>query len=100
MGQFETDPLPELARLLAAGSALALIPGAVHTQPMTLKTAALLALLGMILALVLTATSFVNTLVGVLNDVTPTMLLLPSLIHLLASLGMVIFLFVFHKSQA
>ena len=86
--------------LFSTRSGLALIPGAVHTQPMTLKTAALLALLGMILALVLTATSFVNTLLGVLNDVTPTMSLLPSLIHLLASLGMVIFLFVFHKSQA
>jgi len=67
---------------------------------MTLKNAAFLALIGTALLMVLLAAGFVNTLLGVLRGVAPAMALLPSLIHLLATLSLVVFLFVFHKAQS
>ena len=66
---------------------------------MTLKSAAFLALIGMTLLMVLVAADFIRTLLGVVRDITPAMALLPSLVHLLASLSLVLFLFVFHKAQ-
>ena len=67
---------------------------------MSLKNAAFLALVGMILQTVLLATGFVTTLLGVLRDVTPAMTLASSLIRLLASLGLTIFLYVFHSGKS
>ena len=67
---------------------------------MSLKNAAFLALVGMILQTVLLATGFVTTLLGVLRDVTPAMALASSLIRLLASLGLAIFLYVFHSGKS
>ena len=72
----------------------------VHTPLMTLKSAAFLALLGTALLMVLCAAGFVSTLLGVLSGITPAMALLPSLIHLLATLSLVVFLFFFHKAQS
>jgi hypothetical protein len=72
----------------------------VHTPLMTLKNAAFLALVGTALLLVLLAAGFVNTLLGVLRGIAPAMALLPSLIHLLATLSVVVFLFEFHKAQS
>jgi hypothetical protein len=66
---------------------------------MTLKNAAFLALIGTALLLVLCAAGFISTLLGVLSGITAPMALLPSLIHLLATLSLVVFLFVFHKAQ-
>jgi len=66
---------------------------------MSLKNAALLALVGMILQTSLMATGFIATVLGVLRDVTPAMALGPSLIHLLASLGLVVFLYAFHSGK-
>ena len=71
----------------------------VHTPLMTLKNAAFLALIGTALLMVLCAAGFVNTLLGVLRGITPAMALLTSLIHLLATLSLVVFLFVYHKAQ-
>jgi len=67
---------------------------------MTLKNAAFLALVGMTLLLVLLPAGFINTLLGVMRDVVPAMALLSSLVYLLACLGMVVFLYVFHRSQS
>ena len=67
---------------------------------MSLKNAAFLALVGMILQTVLLAMGFVTTLLGVLRDVTPAMTLASSLIRLLASLGLAIFLYVFHSGKS
>jgi hypothetical protein len=67
---------------------------------MTLKNAALLALVAIILLTVLLAVDFINTTLGVLRDVIPAMALLRSLVYLLASLGLLLFLYVFHKGQS
>ena len=67
---------------------------------MTLKNAAFLALIGMALLLVLVAADFIITLTGVLRDVIPAVKLLASLVYLLASLSVVVFLYVFYDKQS
>ena len=67
---------------------------------MSLKTAAFLALIGMVLLTVLVAMDFVKTVSGVMNDVVPAMAPLRSLIYLLASWTVTVFFYVFQKSQS
>jgi hypothetical protein len=66
---------------------------------MNLMSAALLALVGMILLTVLLIADFINLLLGVLRDIVPVVMLLRSLIYTLASLGVTVFLWVFHRTQ-
>jgi hypothetical protein len=66
---------------------------------MNLKSASLLALVGMILLSVLTIADFINVMLGVLRDLIPAMMLLRSIIYLLASVGVTLFLWVFHRAQ-
>ena len=67
---------------------------------MRLKTAALCALIGMILLTVLLAAGFIRDLVGLAQGAVAALALLTSGIHLLASLSAAVFLHVFHKAQA
>ena len=67
---------------------------------MTLKSAAFFALMGMILLTVLLAASFIRDVSAILVGAIAAIALLKSLIHLLASLSVTIFLFVFHKAQS
>ena len=67
---------------------------------MTLKNAAFLAWIGMALLTVLVAAGFIRDVLNVASGVTPAMALLTSLIHLMASLGVTVFLYVFHKAQS
>ncbi len=67
---------------------------------MSLKNAALLALIGMILLTVLVLANFITTASGVLRDLIPAMTLVTSLIHLFASLTVLVFLYVFHRAQS
>jgi hypothetical protein len=66
---------------------------------MTLKTAALLALIGMILLTTVCAVAFIDNLVAFLRGVTAAIAMVTSLIHLLANLGLTVFLYVFHRAQ-
>ncbi|MGA3258033.1 MAG: hypothetical protein ABSE35_04080 [Bryobacteraceae bacterium] len=66
---------------------------------MRLKNAALFALIGMILLTVLLAASFIRDVSNLLAGLIAAITVLISLIHLLASLGVTVFLYVFHKSQ-
>jgi hypothetical protein len=66
---------------------------------MSLKSAALLAFIGMLLLTVLIAADFVQTITGVMRDVVPTVALLRSLVYLLASLTVTVFFWVFQKAQ-
>jgi hypothetical protein len=66
---------------------------------MGLKNAALFALIGMILLTVLLAASFIRDVSNLLAGLIAAITVLISLIHLLASLGVTVFLYVFHKSQ-
>ena len=78
-----------------------LVPGneSTHTAIMNLKTAASLALAGMLLLTILAAADFIKSVSGALNDVTSVMALLRSLVILLASLGLTAFFYVFGKAQ-
>jgi hypothetical protein len=66
---------------------------------MNLKSAAFLALVGMILLSILVIADFINVVQGVLRDLIPVVMLLRSIIYLLASLGVTVFLWVFHRTQ-
>lgn len=70
-----------------------------YTASMTLKNAALFALIGTVLLAVLLAAGFLRDLVSFLHGAVAAITLLTSGIHLLASLSMAVFLYVFHNSQ-
>ncbi len=67
---------------------------------MTLKNATVFALIGMILLTALLLAGFIRDVVSLLRDVIPAIALLTSLIHVLAGLGLTVFLYAFHKSQS
>ena len=66
---------------------------------MTLKNAALVALIGTLLLTILAAVDFLNTIEGVLRDIVPAIALLRSLIYLFASITVSVFFWVFNRSQ-
>ena len=66
---------------------------------MSLKSAALFALVGMILLTVVLALSFIRDISAFTSGAIAAMAMLVSLVHLLASLSVTVFLFVFHKGQ-
>ena len=67
---------------------------------MTLKNAALFAVAGMTLLSILLAVGFIRDFSGFLSGVVAAMEFLKSGIHLLASLSVTLFLYVFYKAQA
>jgi hypothetical protein len=66
---------------------------------MNLKSAAFLALVGMILLTVLLIADFINVLLGVMRDIVPMVMLLRSLIYMLASLAVTVFFWVFYRGE-
>jgi hypothetical protein len=99
--------LPLVARRLfrLAGSpkaeaGVATDTGSVHTPIMTLKNAALLALIGTILITALLVWNFVFTFLNVLRDLVPAVTLFSSLIYAFGSLSVAVFFFVFHRAQS
>ncbi len=72
-----------------------------HPHPnMTVKTAALLALIGTILATLLLAVSCVVSVAGFLHGVVSLAEMLSALIRLFAALTLAVFFYVFHNAQA
>ena len=67
---------------------------------MTLKNAALVALVGMILLTVLLLAGFIRDIASAVNGLIPAIRLLQSLVYVVASVTMTVFLYVFHKKQA
>jgi hypothetical protein len=67
---------------------------------MTLKNAAFLALVGMILLTILVAADFINIVLGVLRILMPAMVLLRSFVHLFASFAVMVFFYVFHRAHS
>jgi len=72
----------------------------IHTPNVSLKNAALLALIGIILLAVLVVASFISTVLGVMRDLIPAMALLTSLVHVFASLSVLVFFYVFYRAQS
>jgi len=67
---------------------------------MGLRNAALCALIGMILLTVLLAAGFIRDVLGFVRGAVAAIALLTSGIHLLASLSVAVFLYVFHEAQS
>ncbi len=67
---------------------------------MTLKSAALFALVGMILLTVLVGVGFLRDLLSLASGAIAPIAVLTSGIHFLASLGVTVFLYVFHKAHS
>jgi hypothetical protein len=71
-----------------------------HTPTMTLKNAALLALIGTILATVLLVWTFVFNFVNVLRGLAPPVMLFSWFIYAFASSSVAVFFYVFHRAQS
>jgi hypothetical protein len=67
---------------------------------MTLKSAAFFAFIGMALLTVLLALGFIRDVSAIMAGAIAAITLLTSLIHLLASLSVTVFLYVFYKTQS
>jgi ABC-type proline/glycine betaine transport system permease subunit len=66
---------------------------------MTLKNAALLALIGTILVTALMLWTFVLTFLNVLRDLVPAVALFLSFIYAFGSFSVMVFFYVFHRAQ-
>ena len=73
--------------------------GNVHTPTMTLKNAALLALIGTILMTALLLWTFVFTFLNVLQNLVPAVALFQSFIYAFGCLTVAVFFYVFHRAQ-
>ena len=71
----------------------------VHIATMTLKGAALLALIGMALVTAFSALIFVFNFLNVLRGVQPPVVLVSSFLYAFGCLTLAVFFFVFHRSQ-
>ena len=72
----------------------------VHTPGMTLKNAALLALVGTILLTIVVGVGFIVSLSGFLRGVVAAIPLLASFIRVFATLSLAVFFYVFQKTQS
>ena len=72
----------------------------VHTPTMTLKIAALLALIGTVLMTVLLVWNFVFNLLNLLRGLIPTVTVFSSLIYAFGCFSVMVFFFVFHRTQS
>jgi hypothetical protein len=75
------------------------VTGNVHTPFMTLKNAALLALIGTILMTALLVWNFVFTLVNILRGLVPAVTLFQSFIYAFGCFSVMVFFYVFHRAQ-
>jgi hypothetical protein len=66
---------------------------------MSLKNAALLALIGTVLMTALLLWSFVFTFLNVLRGVVPAVMLFQSFIYAFGSFSVMVFFYVFHRAQ-
>jgi hypothetical protein len=67
---------------------------------MTLKTAALLALIGTVLMTALLVWNFVLTVLNVLRDLVPAVTLFSTFIYAFGCFSVMVFFFVFHRAQS
>jgi hypothetical protein len=82
------------------GARVAAVTGNVHTPTMTLKTAALLALIGTVLMTALLVWNFVLTFLNVLRDLVPAVTLFSTFIYAFGCFSVMVFFFVFHRTHS
>jgi hypothetical protein len=73
--------------------------GEVHTATMTLKNAALLALIGTILMTLLLLWAFVFTFLNVLRGLVPAVTLFLSFIYAFGCFSVAVFFYAYHRAQ-
>jgi hypothetical protein len=88
-----------MAQPVWKGVPVASDPVGVHNPTMTLKNAALLALIGTIVMTVLLVWNFVSNMVNVLRGVEAPVALFASFIYAFGSFTVMVFFFVFHRAQ-
>jgi hypothetical protein len=81
------------------GAGVAPDTGSVHTPTMTLKNAALLALIGTVLMTAL-VWNFVFNFLNLLRGLVPAVAVLSSLIYAFGCFSVMVFFFVFHRTQS
>jgi len=82
------------------GSApLAVDSSSVHTASMSLRTASLLALIGMVVLTIVLAADFISAIVAVARGLLPAIVLVRSLIYLFAAITVTMFFYVFQRSR-
>jgi hypothetical protein len=84
---------------MRAAKELQLTLANIHTPTMTLKTAALLALIGTVLMTALLVWNFVLTFLNVLRDLVPAVTLFSTFIYAFGCFSVMVFFFVFHRTQ-
>jgi len=82
------------------GARVAAVTGNVHTPTMTLKNAGLLALIGTVLMTALLVWNFVFNLLNLLRGLVPAVTLFSSLIYAFGAFSVMVFFFVFHRTQS
>ena len=101
--QFEIGPISEatIGNLVnETRQTLACDADNAHTQIMSLKNAALLALLGTLLLTILLLLNLLNNILAFMRGVISPMVLLSSLIYAFAALSVAVFFYVFHRAQS
>ena len=82
------------------GAGVAADTTSVHTPTMTLKNAALLALIGTILMTVLLVWNFVFNFLNLLRGLVPAVMLFSSFIYAFGCFSVMVFFYVFHRAQS
>ena len=72
----------------------------IHTPSMTLKSAALIAFVGTMVMTVLLLWNFVSTFLNVLRGVEAPVMLFSSFIYAFGCFAVMVFFFVFHRTQS
>ena len=71
-----------------------------YTFSMTLKNAALLALIGMLVLSILLVVDFIRTVMGVADGLIPAVAIVRTVVYLFAALCATLFLYIFHRAQS
>ena len=109
LGQMNPEPIPPSQRPVSRPSNWQENPKrepelrpdteCVHTPTMTLKTAALLAVIGTILMTVLSVWAFVSHVVNVLRGLVPAVTVFSSFVYAFAWFSVAVFFCLFHRAQ-
>jgi hypothetical protein len=67
---------------------------------MSLKNAALLAMMGTVLLTILLILNLINNLLAFMRGLIPAMVLLSSLLYAFAALSVAVFFYIFHRAQS
>ena len=89
----------QMASSPKAGAGVAADTGDVHTPSMTLKNAALLALIGTVLMTALLVWTFVFSFLNLLRGLVPAVTLFSSFVYAFGCFSVMVFFYVFHRAQ-